>query len=336
MRLCMFFLSLACCLCVGCAHTCPTVLDKLTEAYREGWCPPAIAGSSDQEHRGKPVYYRYLVYNEIKKRVQEEESNVIPFARELLCERDDELCKLGCIAAGKVKDRSFVGQLLVLLTDRSLDISSHAACALIAIGKEHGEVGKQVLAKLRRLPKKSAGVEQLEWGKVRCIYILRNLKAKESVGDIIAALSDNSQRVRLSAVNALIDLRAKEAIPHILPLLRNKEENPSVRFRSAVALGELGAAEAVNDLTAALKDETENVRWGATMAFKKIKSSKTISALIETITDESQKVSAEAIRALYFQTGQKLTPDFIREDSDRQAAQVKWRTWWEQNKDKFK
>ena len=159
---------------------------------------------------------------------------------------------------------------------------------------------------------------------------------KKSIADIIAALSDNSQRVRLSAVNALTEMRAKEAIPHILHLFRNDKENLSIRFRSAVGLGELGAAEAAVDLAAALKDDAENVRWGAAMAFKKIKAPKAIPALIEVITGKSQKVSAEAIRALYFQTGQKLTADFLHKDTDRQKAQEKWRTWWEQNKDKFK
>jgi HEAT repeat protein len=292
-------------------------------------------GPSDKEHSGKPAYDRFLVYNEIKKKVLEEGPNVVPFIRELLREREDDLCILGCIAAGKIGDKSFVKHLLILLTDKNLDVSSHAASALIAIGKTHPEVITKVLTKFRRLPKSSASVEQLEWGKVRCIYILRNLKAKESAGDIIAALSDNSQRVRLSAVNALTEMGAKEAIPQIVPLLRNREENRSIRFRSAVALGELNAIQAADDLILALKDDLENIRWGAAMAFKKIKAPKAISALVDAITDKSQKVSAEAIRALYFQTGKKLTTDFLRKDAERQKAQKKWRTWWQQNKDKF-
>ena len=142
--------------------------------------------------------------------------------------------------------------------------------------------------------------------------------------------------MRSSAVDALGEMGAKEATPQILSRLRSKDEKPSVRFHSAVALGDLGATEAVDDLIAALKDESEDVRWGAAMAFKKIKSPKAIPALIDTITDKSQKVSAEAIRALYFQTGEKVTPDWFRKESEWKTAQEKWRIWWNENKDRFK
>jgi HEAT repeat protein len=159
---------------------------------------------------------------------------------------------------------------------------------------------------------------------------------KEAVTDIMTALSDSSERVRSSAIDALAEMGAKEAIPQILSLFRNKEEKPSVRFRRAIVLGDLNATEAVDDLIAALKDEVEDVRWGAAMAFKKIKSPKAVPALIDAITDKSQKVSAEAIRALYFQTGEKVTPDWFRKESEWKTAQEKWRIWWNENKDRFK
>ena len=161
---------------------------------------------------------------------------------------------------------------------------------------------------------------------------MRKLRFADAVPDIINALSDNSHAVRLSAVNALIEMKVKEAAPKMLELLKSEEEKTPVRVRYAVALGEFSFTEAVDDLTAALKEKTEDIRWGAAMAFKKIKALKAVPALIEAITDKSQKVSAEAIRALYFQTGEKLSTDFLQKDTERREAQRKWRAWWQQQK----
>jgi len=162
------------------------------------------------------------------------------------------------------------------------------------------------------------------------------LNVREAIPDIISALSDDSSSVRLSAVNALNEMRAKEAVPYIIPLLRNKKENPSVRFRSAVALGNLNATEAVEVLIDALDDEAEEVRWGAAMAFKRIKTPKAIPALIEAVTDTSQKVSMEVIRALYYQTGKRLSSDYLSSAEEKKRAQKKWLNWWQKNRDRLK
>lgn len=326
---CIFFLP---CFSIGCAHSRSTALYELTAAYRECKPPAQIARLPEAAYSSDPGRGRYEVFIALKKRVEEEGRNAIPFIKELLSERDDDLCILGCTTAAKIKDKSFVEPLLVLLTDKNLDVSAHASYALVEMGKEHKSVSEAVLTKLRLQRKDTLGYTPFVWYKIRCIYILRKLNVKEAIPDIITALSDGSQQVRSAAMDALGELGAKEAIPQILSLLRSKNEKPPVRFRSAIVLGDLDAIEAVDDLIAALKDEAEDIRWGAAMAFKKIKSPKAIPALIDTITDKSQKVSAEAIRALYFQTGHEITADFLRKDTERKEAQDKWRAWWDQNR----
>ena len=81
------------------------------------------------------------------------------------------------------------------------------------------------------------------------------------------------------------------------------------------------------------------------MVFKKVKAPEAIPTLIEVIVDSEENIAADAIRALYFQTGEKLTIDYIgrpylssgEEYQPQQEAlgvQSTWRAWYEKNKDK--
>jgi HEAT repeat protein len=60
----------------------------------------------------------------------------------------------------------------------------------------------------------------------------------QSVSMIETALSDKSPEVRAQAINCLVDLNARDAIPKLKPLL--KDSSPEVVFTAARALSQLG------------------------------------------------------------------------------------------------
>jgi HEAT repeat protein len=97
-------------------------------------------------------------------------------------------------------------------------------------------------------------------------------KARKAVPALIEALRDTYMPVRKAAVLALGEIGpdAREAAPALGEVLLGDEE-AAVRRRAAVALGEIGAVEAVAELKAARsEDDNEGVRQMATAALAEI------------------------------------------------------------------
>ncbi len=350
-----FLPVLLCFACFGCATVTPaggkppSDLETLAAMYREGRAPRGfVSEDHDVLQWGDGTderYNRFHTYIILKKKLLNDGRRAVPFIRKLLGVRQDQLCILGCIAAGRTGDTSLADPLIALLTDKNEDIQAHASYALIEIGKRSQRAARGIFEKLRALEKRGS-YKYCE--NRRGLYIVRKLNIKEAIPDIMSLLSREHRVVpKLSAVNALAEMRVKEAVPKLITLLRDKAQDPTVRFRCAVALAKLDPAQAKLDLVVAVEDADAVVRWGAAMAFKKNKARESIPVLIEAITDKSQKVSAEAIRALYFQTGQKLTHDFIERPyafgeeeqklpDELKKAQKTWRDWWDKNKHNFK
>jgi HEAT repeat protein len=89
--------------------------------------------------------------------------------------------------------------------------------------------------------------------------------AKSVVPELVAALKDSREEVRIRALEALGQMRehGKNAVPDLAVALKDKSE--IVKIRALEALGRLGknAESAIPVLVAQLKDENLNVRRGA-------------------------------------------------------------------------
>jgi HEAT repeat protein len=73
---------------------------------------------------------------------------------------------------------------------------------------------------------------------------------------LLEVLKDRIWEVRRTAVITLGHLRHQPAGPALLEVFRDEDENADIRSEAALALGRLGMAEAVPDLTRGLGDET--------------------------------------------------------------------------------
>ncbi len=84
---------------------------------------------------------------------------------------------------------------------------------------------------------------------------------KEAIQLLIGRLKDSSWIVRVYAISSLEHLKAKEALPHLRPLLN--DPRPEVWERVLKALGNLGAKETIPSIIPLLKDPNQEVRQQA-------------------------------------------------------------------------
>jgi HEAT repeat protein len=91
---------------------------------------------------------------------------------------------------------------------------------------------------------------------------------KVAIEPLIKALNDEDFTVRFSAASALGDIKDKSAVEPLIVLLKDKY--PFVRFSAASALGKMKDARAIDSLTVLLKDEDPAVRQAAEKALEDI------------------------------------------------------------------
>jgi len=276
---------------------------------------------------------RFALEQELLDAIEAEKA--VDVARQLLRDGRKEILITGCLAAKRLKDPSLIPELIRLLDHRDFYVSIRAAHALTKIGKSSI---KAVMEECKRLLDKQKRTDTEDWALYHCFSIFRNLKAKETIPLCIHALKEKSKKVRYAALGTIMDTEAKETLPQILSILRNEKDYALLRLRCTQILAkwQVATTEAVEVLIDALDDEAEEVRWGAAMAFKRIKTPKAIPALIEAVTDTSQKVCLEVIRALYYQTGERLSSEYLSSAEKKEKAQKKWLNWWSANEPRFK
>ena len=154
---------------------------------------------------------------------------------------------------------------------------------------------------------------------------LLQLEAKEAIPAIISSLKDNESTVRMAAINTLAELKAqeatssitallkitialyvgmmevlgllqgKEALPGIISLLQDKDDN--VRLSAIKALQDLDAKEVVPGIILILQDSNANIRSTAISLLRKVKARKNI--LHDTsLQDSNSDVQQRTISAL--------------------------------------
>lgn len=116
-----------------------------------------------------------------------------------------------------------------------------------------------------------------------------------SVDSLIAALAHPDDDVRWKAALALGEIRDVRAVEPLIRLLADPDR--FVKSRAALALGTIGEP-AVDPLVRALKEGDGNQRWGAAIALGKIRNVRAVEPLIRALADKYENVRAEAAAAL--------------------------------------
>lgn len=159
------------------------------------------------------------------------------------------------------------------------------------LGSENPELRFQGLQQLRRLARFDPA-------------------AREAIRDM---LGDPSNKVRREAIDALGDMRDKEALPAIMGMLTDADE--SIRRESVQALGKIGSDESGAAITDMLADASQRVREEAADWLGKMHYRDASQQLIKILNDKDEEVRGEAIASLG-EIGAKEAAPILREIYD--------------------
>ena len=106
-----------------------------------------------------------------------------------------------------------------------------------------------------------------------CVINLVKLK-KFSFKPLLEALNSNNEYIRRESVQALGEIKNKDAVGPLIELLVDTEWN--VRFKTIVALGKIGDKKALIPITACLDDKSANVRRKAAEVLGKLSAGATL------------------------------------------------------------
>jgi hypothetical protein len=124
---------------------------------------------------------------------------------------------------------------------------------------------------------------------------VRNLKKTANIRALINALSNRDAEVRFRSAIALGELGDSEAVEALSGAL--KDEDSGVRWEAAEALGKIGAP-AIDPLIEALMDDDDDIRWRAAIALGDIRDPKVIQPLVHALADEDEYVRKRAALSL--------------------------------------
>jgi HEAT repeat protein len=153
----------------------------------------------------------------------------------------------------------------------------------------------------------------------RAAASLGRMRAKEAIPYLMDILKDEKEPadVICSTLHSLGNLDAKTAIPEMLPRLKSSHE--SVRREAAIALGQLGASDAIPQLLALFKDETNGekepalVRRLAAEALGRIGAKDAVADLLACLKNENEVMylRRSAIIALSWIHATEAIPDLL-------------------------
>jgi hypothetical protein len=102
----------------------------------------------------------------------------------------------------------------------------------------------------------------------KAVEVLVGAKSPASIEALRAVLADPAVEVRVAAIDGLASIGAREALPQILPSL--KDSHPGVRQSALLAVGRLGDASNVKDLRPLLHDPDASVAASADVVIQKL------------------------------------------------------------------
>jgi HEAT repeat protein len=136
-----------------------------------------------------------------------------------------------------------------------------------------------------------------------------DLRKEKDIPGLIKALGSKDLDVQYLAVEALGDLQDPAAIPSLVHML-SEDQYSAVRWKSAEALAKIGR-ESVDPLIVLLHHPDEDVRWKAAIALGEIRDVRAIDPLIELMSDQDRYVKGRVAIALGM-IGQPAVAPLIR------------------------
>ena len=205
----------------------------------------------------------------------------------LILERVDEIVEIGEPA---------VDYLIKALEDRNKGVRGRAAVALGGIGDK-----RAVPELIERFKDENEDMGV----RVSAAEALGKIKDEGAVPELIKGLKNEKLEIRKIAAEVLMEI-GEPAVPYLIEVLKNKDENWYLRRVAAEVLGGIGDKRAVPELIERFKDENEDmdVRVSAAEALGKIKDEGAVPELIKGLKNENweiQRCSANALLEIGFE-----------------------------------
>ena len=143
----------------------------------------------------------------------------------------------------------------------------------------------------RKLRNEEPGIRGL------AIEALARKNTPKAIELIISSLGDEDYSVRLTSIFEVVKLKIKEAIPSLIEIINNDENNEVVAVATDV-LGDLGAEEAIPSLIEKLTDDNETVREAAADSLGKLGAKEAVEPLRMLLNDDEEFVRETAKRAI--------------------------------------
>jgi len=241
-------------------------------------------------------------------------TEAIPQIAKLLDDPDIRVRSEAVGALGWLKAKQFVGRLLKMLkTDPDLESSLIYALGLIGDVRAVKPLAERLLAYTERAKKHptGGGYEEEKKDKTRLkrralAKALGWLGTKVAVEALIKVVNDDPNRhVRGEAVEALGKLRAKEAVPHIIPVLTDVFS----RDEAERALLNIDRKVVVKALIDALEADDEDIRIAAAEMLAKMNAKSAAEPLLKRLL-KAKSLSPEQAH-LSAALGQLATPQIL-------------------------
>jgi len=137
--------------------------------------------------------------------------------------------------------------------------------------------------------------------RIASVVALKSFGGKKILENLIRALADSSEWVRVHAVETIGLYKDRKHIELLSQFLEN-EDSDKVRATLIKVLGELGGAKVLPIITLYLKDSNARVRANAVEAIDRISASASIDMrehIIPLLDDENNRVKANSVKALF-------------------------------------
>ncbi len=210
-----------------------------------------------------------------------------------------------CNSLGQLKAGEAVAYLISILESGSPMVAHSAAGALNIIRDPSalvpliaaGRLARDWTISEREAPFIAQGLSHTDpLTRRHCAALLAEIATLSQRNTLLAALSDDDERVRASAAKAFLRLKTQVALPQLLNHL--KDPSALVRAAAAQAISQIGDPAATQPLAEALHDSDPRVRKAAAHALAAVADESAVPAFSQLLSSTDTEFRTLAIQAL--------------------------------------
>ncbi|MCW5782512.1 MAG: HEAT repeat domain-containing protein [Nitrospirales bacterium] len=160
---------------------------------------------------------------------------------------------------------------------------------------------------------------------------------KHSIPYLVKALKMPVPRVRFNAVETLSMLNDPSAIPGLLEVAMNPDEESRIRSHALRVATRLDPNQVIPAIEVMVKDPNSTIRNTAVFESRRVPRKEVLPVIISAISDPEQYVSITARDSFWILTrfSGSIHDWEVSTPEDRKEWVKEWWAWWEENKDRL-